>query len=423
MGTSFFKKEEDKCSNNSLKILSDVQFLFHKTFRLGRLEDIDVSFDSSFYIKSLVKQKVLKINNSTSKDINIKNYLLKISELNTIKLLKLNRKPIHIVSELGLEKKFVYNIYNKFKKNKDHYLNTDINLSLKNLEKEKNLNLEINQKPGRVKTFSKNFQIKLKYFLEKDENKFLTLKEIKDKFENLMKIQYRTIIDFSIGYYHKILVRKNEMNFSLKKLPNYTIYYDNSPEILQERKEFSRSYLFYKYNGYKFIFIDEFGISKSEHPNRGWSVRGSKISTKHSISQSANHSVICAFSDDFIINYQLFEGSARGSDFYSFILKMIKENCLLGKKYIFVLDNSQIHRNKLHPKMEKLVNFIFLPPYSPMLNPVEILFSYLKRKIRKKFYSTIEEVVSQLKEIIKEIKNEILSSFCDNLHKFIEKII
>lgn len=254
------------------------------------------------------------------------------------------------------------------------------------------------------------------------DNKFLCIKEIKNKFEHFMKYEKNFLINFSISYYHKMLTSKNEMNFSLKKLPNYTIYNNNNPQILLERKEFAKKYLFYKYDGYKFIYIDEFGISKSEHPGFGWSPRGCKLSTFHSVSKSINYSVICGFSDDFITNYQVFLG-ARSSDFSSFILKMIKENNLLGKKYIFILDNCKIHRSKLLLKVQKIANFIFLPPYSPMLNPIETLFSLLKRKIRKKFYQSIEQVISALKKIISEIKDEIYVSLVEHLYSTLDELI
>jgi transposase len=55
------------------------------------------------------------------------------------------------------------------------------------------------------------------------------------------------------------------------------------------------------------------------------------------------------------------------------------------KNSVLVMDNAQIHHN------EFLVNFIesvgckilFLPPYSPDLNPIEIAFSSIKSWLKK----------------------------------------
>ena len=101
---------------------------------------------------------------------------------------------------------------------------------------------------------------------------------------------------------------------------------------------------------------------------------------------------------------------------------MIKINNLLGKKYVLVFDNAAIHKNKLLPKLEKLINILLLPSYSPMLNPIETLFSLIKRKIRKRFYNTIEEVIISLKTIISEVENNIINSLINNLYKNIECI-
>jgi transposase len=52
---------------------------------------------------------------------------------------------------------------------------------------------------------------------------------------------------------------------------------------------------------------------------------------------------------------------------------------------ILILDNAKIH---MYPELEKLVNekgaiLIYLPPYSPQLNPIENAFALLKAWIQK----------------------------------------
>ena len=58
-------------------------------------------------------------------------------------------------------------------------------------------------------------------------------------------------------------------------------------------------------------------------------------------------------------------------------------------EWIVTLDNASIHQAKKSIKtIKKLnINVIFLPPYSPMLAPVELFFRMIKIKIRKQLHN------------------------------------
>ena len=64
------------------------------------------------------------------------------------------------------------------------------------------------------------------------------------------------------------------------------------------------------------------------------------------------------------------------------------ENCLLAEAKegsVFVLDNATFHRKSVLPTLAaKYKSFVlFLPPYSPDLNPIEKKWAWLKRRLRK----------------------------------------
>ena len=61
------------------------------------------------------------------------------------------------------------------------------------------------------------------------------------------------------------------------------------------------------------------------------------------------------------------------------LLKTIKRGAVI------VIDNAKFHRAKALEKLAKAAgcSILFLPPYSPDLNPIEQFWSWLKKKLRK----------------------------------------
>lgn len=57
----------------------------------------------------------------------------------------------------------------------------------------------------------------------------------------------------------------------------------------------------------------------------------------------------------------------------------------MNKGGVFILDNCSIHKiaNALKPLIDKGVTVLFLPPYSPDFNPIEMSWSKIKSYLRK----------------------------------------
>jgi hypothetical protein len=60
----------------------------------------------------------------------------------------------------------------------------------------------------------------------------------------------------------------------------------------------------------------------------------------------------------------------------------------MSKKNVIIMDNAAFHKTDLVRNFFKDNNltFLYLPPYSPMLNPIEECFSKVKNSIRKLLY-------------------------------------
>ena len=79
-----------------------------------------------------------------------------------------------------------------------------------------------------------------------------------------------------------------------------------------------------------------------------------------------------------------------------------------------VLDNGAFHHAK---KLDIPGNIalLFLPPYSPELNPAEKMWRYCKDRISMIAYNNIEMLQKQLATIVNGLTTSTVKSICGNL--------
>lgn len=79
---------------------------------------------------------------------------------------------------------------------------------------------------------------------------------------------------------------------------------------------------------------------------------------------------------------------------------------------IMVLDNGAFHKAK-RLKIPENILLVFLPPYSPELNPAEKVWWVIKRELVCKTFKSIEELQTQLTSIVQtKINQESIKSLC-----------
>lgn len=66
---------------------------------------------------------------------------------------------------------------------------------------------------------------------------------------------------------------------------------------------------------------------------------------------------------------------------------------------VIVLDNGRFHRAKTLEIPDNVI-LLFLPPYSPELNPIERLWQDLKAKLFCQVYETLEDMQTKITEIL-----------------------
>jgi transposase len=79
---------------------------------------------------------------------------------------------------------------------------------------------------------------------------------------------------------------------------------------------------------------------------------------------------------------------------------------------IVVLDNGSFHKAK-RLKIPDNISLIFLPPYSPELNPAEKVWWVIKDKMKCKTYLNLKELRKDLMRILKEeINSDAIQQLC-----------
>lgn len=76
---------------------------------------------------------------------------------------------------------------------------------------------------------------------------------------------------------------------------------------------------------------------------------------------------------------------------------------------IMVLDNAAFHKAKKLKFPDNIVP-VFLPPYSPELNPAEKVWQWIKARISSKVFKTINLLSQELNTIIKALNCNIIKS-------------
>jgi transposase len=77
-----------------------------------------------------------------------------------------------------------------------------------------------------------------------------------------------------------------------------------------------------------------------------------------------------------------------------------------------LLDNGAFHKGK-NLLIPKNIRLLFLPPYSPELNPAELVWLNMKRKTTNVISKTMEELKIKIDEIVnKLITPEFIKSLC-----------
>jgi len=129
-------------------------------------------------------------------------------------------------------------------------------------------------------------------------------------------------------------------------------------------------------------------------------------------------SIIAALGLEGITAPLAFKGTLNGAFFAGWVEQVLAPTLSPGD--IVFLDNYSPHKvvGALDPIYEKGATVIFLPEYSPDLNPIELMWSKVKAVLRKLKPRTFDDLISALGQALDSVTcNDIIGWF--NHHGYI----
>jgi transposase len=127
-------------------------------------------------------------------------------------------------------------------------------------------------------------------------------------------------------------------------------------------------------------------------PLRGWAPRGHRLKAKVPHGHWQTMTFLAALRHDRIEAPWLIDGPINAERFRLYVEKVLLPTLRPGD--IIVLDNLGSHKSKAlrHIVRAAGARLLFLPKYSPDLNPIEQLFAKLKHWLRKAARRTVDAV-------------------------------
>jgi transposase len=149
-------------------------------------------------------------------------------------------------------------------------------------------------------------------------------------------------------------------------------------------------------DGRRFVFVDECSTNTSLSPIYGWSRRGKRVCFEVPRNWGANVTLLSSMSLEGMGPSLAVEGSTTREVFETYIEKVLAPSLSPGQ--MVVMDNLSSHKgSRIRELIEaRACELLYLPPYSPDLNPIEEAFAKIKALLRKAQARTREALLEAM---------------------------
>ena len=153
----------------------------------------------------------------------------------------------------------------------------------------------------------------------------------------------------------------------------------------------------------RLVFIDEAGSNAAMTPRYARSIRGRRAHGHQPSHWGKNLTMIGAMRSDGLVTLMTICGATTGAVFLVFVRRMLCRVLRVGD--IVVMDNLSAHKvDGVRQAIEQAgASVLYLPPYSPDLNPIELCWSKLKHRLRAAEARTLDDLNDAIAMAMTEI--------------------
>jgi transposase len=153
----------------------------------------------------------------------------------------------------------------------------------------------------------------------------------------------------------------------------------------------------------RFVFVDEMGSNTSLRPLYAWSRRGERALCSAPRNWGKNVTLLSSMTLSGMGPSIAVEGPATRAVFEAYLERVLAPSLRPGR--VVVLDNLSAHKGG---RVRELIEgrgceVLYLPPYSPELNPIEQAFSKMKALMRKSGARTREALIGAMGEALSAV--------------------
>ncbi|XP_037808318.1 uncharacterized protein LOC119601452 [Lucilia sericata] len=242
-----------------------------------------------------------------------------------------------------------------------------------------------------------------------ERNSSITLKGIREKILEIHNVDLSTTSIHNALKTLRITLKTATINIDRincdttiqRRIPYALNFAQNAPDIRE-----------------KIIFIDESGFNYHLRRNKARSRVNTAAHVIVPTVRGRNVSLIAAMNIHGVLHKKIVANSSVNTDIFTHFLEELFNNLVESNitGAWLILDNAQIHKTQI--VKDKIAEFghtlVFLPPYSPMLNPIEKVFS--KTKLCARNLLADPDINMDLVAIIKKSVESVTPSDCNNYY-------
>ena len=192
----------------------------------------------------------------------------------------------------------------------------------------------------------------------------------------------------------------SQVGLAIQKKSSRAIEQDR-PDVKRQRRDWRDSQE--SLDPHRLVFLDETGLKTDLTRLRGWAPSGQRLVEAIPGGRWETSTLVQAIALDGTRAAMVLDGPMNATCFAGFCDWLLAPTLHPGD--LVVMDNLSSHRSATATEAIESVGarVVYLPPYSPDLNPIEMIFSKIKQLFRALKPRTFQQIVENTEQVLKQV--------------------